>query len=1134
MDDLVEKALADFADGKLDRYGILDDIEMVLGHSPDDDDLESAIRSSFAPENIVNSAEAYDNGSWVEWLYYRTGADFVKTPNGAVVLSVDKMRSVRVPEETKYITQVADPEFETLHPSGSEEAVFSLRTTFAVDPDFEVQHPRGQTGPETNAGSFAPKEGGSRRQELEAEADRLRTVEGVAVPKVAREEDLARAVTLGQQADTAAHHLETLLTNIIQEGGEVESNEETPSSWDGLSDSQQETVAEDWKSANKDSARESAYELWRESDAYADARTDEAKEKVDEDEDTQESLVLAGLHAAAKSLKIPDHSDEEILDQLDLGKDVQLTTKSLEDPNVLRGLRELFGLPEYSEEQLMLIPHNGDFLPLFLDVAKAGYNDARTAAVEDAESDIDPDPPDDWLDDAVSNELETMWNDMEDTDRWDWAEKHLDNLGPEVESRKLEEPNTWKVDKDGVDYERTGAVGRALALARYAELSGDSAAKGGALARQIWTAWKSSSTSAGGLALQYYAAQVLGGHHRLTDDQQASARNWARIYGGDSGEDNVRAYVRAQWESTQFLLRKAEEQEVDLYRAVMLSEEELGGRNVFRVGGPNGPQYTELPDLALKQSGAASTSTNLGVCNAWNGVGAKPANPQRVVLRARVPATSVISLPAYGQNVHEETEWVVLGTPWYGWDAWLGKAPSFDAVPSDHTLKASHFQVQRVAMIDFNDPRQTGVGHWLWQRPRRFAWDEAQHPRGEKGTEQGGRFVAKAETLRAEDPHQTVWQDADPLRTHYGMLLVNPHERTILLREPTNHFQGYVWTFARGMPAPDEHPLDTALRETQEELGYDAEVQGLLPTVYRGASWASCYYVATPIGDQRPTDWETSQTRWATYEDARRLIGLTRNVIGRARDLRVLDDVFAQMDSRGRGRDAAFADFTLAFAIDPEFETKHPRDPKGQWADKPGGPEPNVSGGSSIPTPDPQQGGFEAMRQNMIERFGMTPEQANAQIVGMQQLTARLAGPTKATPTNEQARGTRPGFSFPGQCYEMAGRYMLDHIDDLDATDYTLVHGVIDQSPFGDMRIGHGWVETADGKVFDATTQEWSEKESYYKTFNAVSEQRYSAREARRMIFSKENWGCWHASAGVVNNQMKTPRRSRQRAKVAA
>ena len=149
--------------------------------------------------------------------------------------------------------------------------------------------------------------------------------------------------------------------------------------------------------------------------------------------------------------------------------------------------------------------------------------------------------------------------------------------------------------------------------------------------------------------------------------------------------------------------------------------------------------------------------------------------------------------------------------------------------------------------------------------------------------------------LRAEDPHATVWKAADRRRSRYGAIVVDPTNEKILLREPTNHFQGFVWTFARGGGEPGEHPLDVALRETKEETGYTVQAAKAIPEVFHGATkWSSLYYIAKPVGKQGKTDWETSATKWCTYEEAKALIGQTTNDAGRKRDLQVLDHVYGK------------------------------------------------------------------------------------------------------------------------------------------------------------------------------------------------------------------------------------------------
>jgi hypothetical protein len=98
MDDLVSKAVEDYGKGNLPFAG---DIEASLGVERgelSDDELEEEIRNNFAPEDIVNSAAAYDNVDWVNWLYEKTDRGFIKTPNGgAVALDKSSVDATKVP-----------------------------------------------------------------------------------------------------------------------------------------------------------------------------------------------------------------------------------------------------------------------------------------------------------------------------------------------------------------------------------------------------------------------------------------------------------------------------------------------------------------------------------------------------------------------------------------------------------------------------------------------------------------------------------------------------------------------------------------------------------------------------------------------------------------------------------------------------------------------------------------------------------------------------------------------------------------------------------------------------------------------------------------------------------------------------
>src|SRR5262249_55301545 len=80
--------------------------------------------------------------------------------------------------------------------------------------------------------------------------------------------------------------------------------------------------------------------------------------------------------------------------------------------------------------------------------------------------------------------------------------------------------------------------------------------------------------------------------------------------------------------------------------------------------------FRYMPTLDVVRNGAASTTTDLSVANGW-----RAGHSTGIVLRAEVPRTAIVSVPAYGINVHGEKEVLVAGTAWRGWDAWAGKAP---------------------------------------------------------------------------------------------------------------------------------------------------------------------------------------------------------------------------------------------------------------------------------------------------------------------------------------------------------------------------------------------------------------------------------------------------------------------------
>lgn len=142
------------------------------------------------------------------------------------------------------------------------------------------------------------------------------------------------------------------------------------------------------------------------------------------------------------------------------------------------------------------------------------------------------------------------------------------------------------------------------------------------------------------------------------------------------------------------------------------------------------------------------------------------------------------------------------------------------------------------------------------------------------------------------------WSKAIPSgkKVAYGGVAFDPEGR-VLLREPKNHYDGYVWTFPKGRPDPGEAPESTALRETLEETGVAATIEGPIPGEFVGGTTINRYYLMTaPAGSGKVSadDPETQSIRWATPDEAVALIKMTTNAKGRERDLEVLKSALAE------------------------------------------------------------------------------------------------------------------------------------------------------------------------------------------------------------------------------------------------
>jgi 8-oxo-dGTP pyrophosphatase MutT (NUDIX family) len=124
----------------------------------------------------------------------------------------------------------------------------------------------------------------------------------------------------------------------------------------------------------------------------------------------------------------------------------------------------------------------------------------------------------------------------------------------------------------------------------------------------------------------------------------------------------------------------------------------------------------------------------------------------------------------------------------------------------------------------------------------------------------------------------------------YGGVVVDPAGR-VLLREVANHYDGYVWTFAKGRPEIGETPRQTALREVLEETGIRARVLRPLWPSFVGGTTVTHHFLMVADPERVNLEFSSSETarlRWASVDEAQALIMLSTNSAGRNRDLGIL------------------------------------------------------------------------------------------------------------------------------------------------------------------------------------------------------------------------------------------------------
>jgi 8-oxo-dGTP pyrophosphatase MutT (NUDIX family) len=124
----------------------------------------------------------------------------------------------------------------------------------------------------------------------------------------------------------------------------------------------------------------------------------------------------------------------------------------------------------------------------------------------------------------------------------------------------------------------------------------------------------------------------------------------------------------------------------------------------------------------------------------------------------------------------------------------------------------------------------------------------------------------------------------------FGGVVVDPTGR-VLLREVAGHYDGYVWTFAKGSPESGETPRHTALREVHEETGVRACILRPLAPSFVGGTTITYHFLMVADPERVNLAFSSSETaglQWVSFEEAHAFIALSTNRIGRDRDLEIL------------------------------------------------------------------------------------------------------------------------------------------------------------------------------------------------------------------------------------------------------
>lgn len=600
-------------------------------------------------------------------------------------------------------------EYAMLHPDGAGRRIFALRSRVAKE-YVESEHPRDEDGKWTDAGG-APHAG-------DPEAMRVVQAELGWRPEVRDEEgqkDVEMLHRLVEERKAAVPRMDALSKTL--EGEEVSGH--VAQNWDSLSSSAQAEAEQAWKEGNYSSSYEAEVESWREG---LPSEIEEAMSLTRDDwryEGLKEALTDYGFTAESVDATIKEY-DPRAMDAADWNKAIKeeyiagrLVHVDDAPANFLAGgddpekQPELPGVPPptpeeiaaYRERQRARMTREWD------SETHAVTADVNKAWEEEVQRRIDHEDPPDYLEESVHEFLDDQWSQMSDEDKYAEAPDSSKEDGAGDEAGIVRMPKNVKTIADGEDYEKTRLLLRSMVNSRAAELFKERGidADPQAVADELWEGWKGSSGNPIGSLLRRAIKEEFG----TWDAGRGAPPGGLSISGSDVRMDPqdamkvAKAYVRAQWEATQWALANTKDEKggklggMLLYRGLMRPGDEVADSGMSVPGESSSGHpvtyrrvYTKSSGKALSANALQSFTTKSTLANSWNGVNVEPmATPTRVVVRALVPNEAIFSLPAYGKNIHEEQEVVVMGAPLEAWDAWYTLAPTGGNIPFPRTRR---------------------------------------------------------------------------------------------------------------------------------------------------------------------------------------------------------------------------------------------------------------------------------------------------------------------------------------------------------------------------------------------------------------------------------------------------------------